>query len=299
MSVKLRLLRRGRKKLAIFDIVVADARSPRDGRYIQKIGTYNPNSNPANIEIDSDKAIDWLIKGAQPTDTVRRILSYRGIMMRKHLQVGVGKSAITQEEADRRYEAWLQEKEDKISGVKADLAKTKAESEKARLEAERKIKEAREEALRQKRVVASAELEGAALEAASGAAKAIAEIEGTPATADEVETVVAEVESPVVPEAEAIAEIEGTPAAANEVETVVAEEESPVVPEAEADRKSAAPPEVADESPTTPAAVADEVVEAPAEVEEKSTDETAPDASSAVKPQADAPEATGTAEEEK
>jgi small subunit ribosomal protein S16 len=268
MSVKLRLLRRGRKKLALFDIVVADARSPRDGRYIQKIGTYNPNSNPASIEIDSEKTIDWLIKGAQPTDTVRRILSYKGIMMRKHLQVGVSKSAITQEEADRRYEAWLQEKEGKISGKKADLAKTKAESEKARLEAERKIKEAREEALRQKRIVASAELEGAALEAASGAA-------------------------------EAIAEIEGTPAAPEEAETVVAGEESPVLPEAEADSKSEAPAEVADESPTTPAAAADEVAEAPAEVEEKSAVETAPEASSDRKPQVDAPESTGTAEEEK
>lgn len=269
MSVKLRLLRRGRKKLALFDIVVADARSPRDGRYIQKIGTYNPNSNPASIEIDSEKTIDWLIKGAQPTDTVRRILSYKGIMMRKHLQVGVSKSAITQEEADRRYEAWLQEKEGKISGKKADLAKTKAESEKARLEAERKIKEAREEALRQKRIVASAELEGAALEAASGAA-------------------------------EAIAEIEGTPAAPEEAETVVAGEESPVVSEAEADSKSEAPAEVADESPTTPAAAADEVAEAPAEVvEEKSAVETAPEASSDRKPQVDAPESTGTAEEEK
>jgi len=91
MSVKIRLARRGRKKQAMYDVVVADSRSPRDGRFIEKIGTYNPNTDPASINLDNDKAFDWIMKGAQPTDTVRAMLSYRGIMMKKHLQVGVNK----------------------------------------------------------------------------------------------------------------------------------------------------------------------------------------------------------------
>lgn len=216
-------MRRGRKKLALFDIVVADARSPRDGRFIQKLGTYNPNSNPASIEFDHDKALDWLIKGAQPTDTVRRILSYKGIMLQKHLQVGVNKGAITQEEADRRFQTWLDEKAGKISGKKAHIARSKAEADQARLEAERKIKEAREEALRQKRAEASAELAGAALGAASEAAEAIAEIEGTPS---------AEVaESAVEAAAEAAAEVESPAEAAAEV---VEEAVSPAETKAEA-----------------------------------------------------------------
>ena len=115
MSVKIRLQRRGRKKLAIYDIVVADARSPRDGKIIQKIGTYNPNHNPASIVLDSDKALDWVLKGAQPSDTARNILSYKGVMFRKHLQVGVLKGAIKQEDADKKLEAWLKDKESQIN----------------------------------------------------------------------------------------------------------------------------------------------------------------------------------------
>mgnify|MGYP003573689184 CR=1 FL=1 len=100
MSVKIRLTRRGRKKKAMYDVIVADARSPRDGRLIEKLGTYNPLTNPATIAIDEDKALDWLLKGAQPTDTARRILSHRGLMLKKHLQIGVNKGAITQEQAE-------------------------------------------------------------------------------------------------------------------------------------------------------------------------------------------------------
>ena len=114
MAVKIRLSRRGRKKLAIFDIIIADARSPRDGKIIEKIGTYNPNINPAQIILDETKALEWLMQGAQPTDTVRAILSYKGVLLRKHLQIGVNKKAITQEEADKKFNAWLKEKEAKI-----------------------------------------------------------------------------------------------------------------------------------------------------------------------------------------
>ena len=150
MAVKIRLTRRGRKKLAIFDVIVTDARAPRDGRFIEKIGVYNPNSNPASINIDSEKAFQWIMKGAQPTDTVKAILSYRGIMFRKHLQIGVDKGAITQEEADKRLADWMEQKEAKITGKTEKLASEQASAAKERQEAETKVKEARAEAIRKR-----------------------------------------------------------------------------------------------------------------------------------------------------
>lgn len=106
MAVKIRLARRGRKHLAEYDIVVADARSPRDGRFIKKIGNYNPNTSPSTIKLDEVSALKWLFQGAQPTDTVKNILSNQGIMLKKHLQIGVIKGAITQEQADEKFLAW-------------------------------------------------------------------------------------------------------------------------------------------------------------------------------------------------
>ncbi|UII27978.1 30S ribosomal protein S16 [Fulvivirga maritima] len=168
MAVKIRLARRGRKKRAMYDVVVADARAPRDGRYIEKIGRYNPNTDPATVELNEDKAFDWVMKGAQPTDTVRAMLSYRGIMLKKHLQIGVNKGAITQEEADKKFDAWLQEKEAKITTRRDQIAKDAAATAKARKDAETKVKEARAEALKQKNTPAeeapeaTAEAEGEA-----------------------------------------------------------------------------------------------------------------------------------------
>ena len=153
MAVKIRLARRGRKKKAMYDVVVADARAPRDGRYIEKLGTYNPNTDPASINIDNDKAFDWVMKGAQPTDTVKAMLSYRGVMLRKHLQIGVIKGALTQEQADAKLQDWVNSKESQISGKVESLAKAKADAKKARLEAEAKVKEARAEAIAAKNVV--------------------------------------------------------------------------------------------------------------------------------------------------
>jgi small subunit ribosomal protein S16 len=115
MAVKIRLQRRGRKKLPLYHIVIADSRSPRDGRFIENIGSYNPLTRPATIDIDRDKAFDWLMKGAEPTDTVRAILKFKGIMYRKHLSRGVAKGAMTQEQADEKYHAWVDEKEAKIA----------------------------------------------------------------------------------------------------------------------------------------------------------------------------------------
>jgi small subunit ribosomal protein S16 len=156
MAVKIRLARRGRKKLAMYDVVVADARAPRDGRFIEKIGTYNPLTVPATIELNDEKAFTWLMNGAQPTDTVKAMLSFRGIMLKKHLQIGVVKGAITQEQADGKLADWLKSKEVKNVAKKDTLAKSKADAARARKEAETKVKEARAEAIRKKAEVAAA-----------------------------------------------------------------------------------------------------------------------------------------------
>jgi small subunit ribosomal protein S16 len=150
MAVKIRLTRRGRKKLALFDVIIADARAPRDGRFIEKIGSYNPNTNPAIIDLDDQKAFEWLMKGAQPTDTVKAMLSYRGILLKKHLQIGVNKGAITQEQADKKFEDWQQSKEAKITGKVDKLTQEREASRKERLEAESKVRAAREEAIKRK-----------------------------------------------------------------------------------------------------------------------------------------------------
>ena len=150
MAVKIRLSRRGRKKLAIFDIVVADARSPRDGRIIEKIGNYNPNSNPATINLDLDKALEWVMKGAQPSETARAILSYKGVMMKKHLQVGVLKGALKQEEADKKLEAWLKEKEGKITKKIDSLSEAKEQDQKKKLAEEKAYNKKREEEQKKK-----------------------------------------------------------------------------------------------------------------------------------------------------
>ena len=172
MAVKIRLARRGRKKLAMYDIVVADSRSPRDGRFIEKLGTYNPNTVPAAINYDADKAFDWVMKGAQPTDTVRAMLSYRGVLYRKHLQLGVNKGAITQDAADTRYHDWLDAKDAKIA-AKGDANTAKREEVRtAALAAETKVKEARAEGLRQKQ--AAADAARAAAEAAANPAPVVA-----------------------------------------------------------------------------------------------------------------------------
>ncbi|MEK7257755.1 MAG: 30S ribosomal protein S16 [Bacteroidota bacterium] len=115
MAVKIRLQRKGKKKQPFYHIVIADSRSPRDGRFIEKIGTYNPLTKPATIELDRDKAYDWLQKGAQPTDTVRAMLRFKGVMLRKHLENGVKKGALTQEQADTKFQDWLTTKEARIA----------------------------------------------------------------------------------------------------------------------------------------------------------------------------------------
>jgi small subunit ribosomal protein S16 len=143
MSVKIRLARHGKKDYAYFHIVVADSRAPRDGRFIERIGTYNPNTNPATIELEGDKALDWLFKGAQPTDTCRRILSYKGVLLKKHLLEGVKKGALTEETATAKWQAWIQEKEDKVHSKRSELAQSSRNAAKSAMEAEAKVKEAK------------------------------------------------------------------------------------------------------------------------------------------------------------
>jgi len=143
MAVKIRLARKGRKKLAYYHIVVADSRSPRDGRYIEKIGTYNPVTNPATIELDFDKALGWLQNGALPTDTCRAILSYKGVLMKKHLMEGVKKGAFDEAEANRRFDEWMKQNEAKIEAKKSGLEKSQDENLANRLKEEKKVNEAR------------------------------------------------------------------------------------------------------------------------------------------------------------
>ena len=174
-SVKIRLARRGRKKLALYDIVVANVTSPRDGRFIEKLGTYNPNTNPATILIDEDKSLKWLLNGAEPTETVSRMLSYKGVLIRKHLQVGVIKGAITQDVADARYADWVKAKQAKVEGKVSGLANKAEDAKKAKFAAEKVANEAKAKVVAEKRNAASAEIEAAAVAAAKAAAGDVAE----------------------------------------------------------------------------------------------------------------------------
>ena len=137
MATRIRLSRHGRKKQAFYHIVVSDQRSPRDGRFIAKLGIYNPNTNPATIDLDFDGAVNWLLKGAQPSDTVRAILSYKGVMMKKHLLVGVAKGAFNEEEAEKRFAAWMDNKEKEVSEKKSVLEEAAIKKEKEKLAAEK------------------------------------------------------------------------------------------------------------------------------------------------------------------
>lgn len=161
MAVKLRLARHGRKSKPYYYIIAADSRTPRDGKFIERIGSYNPITNPATIVLDFDRALDWMMKGAQPTETVRRILSYRGVMMKKHLLEGVLKGAFSEAEAENKFDAWLEDKTQKVNAKVSELdAKDRAEA-KAKLEAETKIKEDRAQAIAKKYAAEVAELEAA------------------------------------------------------------------------------------------------------------------------------------------
>lgn len=165
MSVKIRLQRHGKKGKPFYWVVAADARAKRDGKYLEKIGTYNPNTNPATVDINVDRAVTWLENGAQPTDTARTLLSYRGVMLKHHLNGGVKKGALTQEQADAKFVAWLEEKENKINAKREGLSSSKAEERAKKLAAEKEANEKRIAAAAEAK--ATAEAEAAATEVAN------------------------------------------------------------------------------------------------------------------------------------
>lgn len=184
MAVKIRLARHGKKAAPFYHIVAADSRAPRDGKFIEKLGTYNPITNPATIELNFERALDWLMKGAQPTDTCRAILSYKGVLYKKHLLGGVAKGAFTEAEAEARFNKWLEAKNGKIEAKTNKIATDAKSVEKARLAAETKVKEERAAAIAEKKAAAEAAAREAAEAAAAEAAEATAE-EGAEAPAAE------------------------------------------------------------------------------------------------------------------
>lgn len=228
MPVKIRLQRHGKKGKPFYWIVAADARSKRDGRYLEKLGTYNPNTNPATVEVKLDNAVNWLEKGAQPTDTARTLLSYRGVMLKHHLNGGIRKGALSQEEADKKFAAWLEEKEAKIQAKKEGLSQSESELKAKRL--------ADEKAVSDKRLAdaATAEAEAAAEEATAESTEAE---EATPevaeAPAEQTEAVAEQTEAPAE---EATTEKE---AVAEEAEQEAKETEAAEEPEASAEQTEA------------------------------------------------------------
>ena len=227
MPVKIRLQRHGKKGKPFYWIVAADARAKRDGKYLEKLGTYNPNTNPAQINLDVDGSVQWLQNGAQPTDTARAILSYKGVMMKNHLAGGVRKGALTQEQADAKYNAWLEGKENAVDAKKATLADAKGKLKAEALAAEKAVNAARvaantpvvEEEVAPVEEEATVEETPAAVEQEAPAEEAAPEADAT------VEEVTTEVEAPAE---------EAAPKADATLEEAPAEE---AAPEADATKK--------------------------------------------------------------
>ena len=172
MATKIRLQRNGRKGYAFYSIVIADARAPRDGRFTEKIGTYNPNTNPATVDLNFERALHWVMCGAQPTDTVRNILSREGVYMKKHLLGGVAKGAFDEAQAEAKFNAWKENKQSGLAALKAKQDEAKKAEAKARLEAEKKVNEEIAKKVAEKKAAeaaAKAETEAAATEEAPAA----------------------------------------------------------------------------------------------------------------------------------
>ena len=177
MPVKIRLQRHGKKGKPFYWVVAADARAKRDGRYLEKIGTYNPNTNPATVDLDIDAAVKWLENGAQPTDTARTLLSYRGALLKHHLQGGVSKGALTQEDADAKFEAWLEDKGNRIQAKVDGLSKEEAKAQADAFAAEKAVNEKR---VSDAKALQEEAATGAAAVAAAEEAAANPEVEEAP-----------------------------------------------------------------------------------------------------------------------
>ncbi|HHU34099.1 MAG TPA: 30S ribosomal protein S16 [Bacteroidetes bacterium] len=242
MAVKIRLARKGRKKQPFYHIVVADSRSPRDGRFIEKIGTYNPVTNPSTVELDFDKALGWLQKGALPTDTCRGILSREGVLLKKHLLEGVKKGAFDEAEAEKRFNEWKAKNDAKLESKKSGLEKAREEEISKKLEAEKKINEARAAALAKKQ----AEL--AAAEAAANQPEVVVE-----ETAEETT-----VEAPAE---EATVEVPVAEAAASQSETVAEETAEEAAAEAPAEEAATEKPVAEEPAASQPETVVEEIAE--------------------------------------
>jgi small subunit ribosomal protein S16 len=247
MAVKIRLARRGRKKMAMYDIVVAESTSPRDGRFIEKIGSYNPNTDPSTVVLKSERAVHWLMVGAMPTDTARSVLSHEGIMYRKHLQVGVNKGAITQDQADEKYTTWKDEKQNRKDTSADTKTQTKEQARAARLEAEKKVNEARAEAIAKKNKVEEPVAEVASTPAAP--AEQTDDVAPVAEAAPVAETPAPEAAAPEAPVAEEAAPVDAAPTDVAPTDAT-ALDETPVAEEA-------APTDVAPMD-ATPAAETDE-----------------------------------------
>ena len=161
MAVKIRLQRHGKKGKPFYWVVAADSRSKRDGKFLEKLGIYNPNTNPATIELNVDNSVKWLQNGAQPTDTARAILSYKGVLLKKHLLVGLRKGALTEEQVEEKFNAWLEEKEGKITAKRSGLEEEKEKAKAEALKAEKEVNEARLKAAAETEVAETAEAEAA------------------------------------------------------------------------------------------------------------------------------------------
>jgi len=204
MATRIRLQRHGKKGKPFFHIVVADSRAKRDGRFIEKLGIYNPNTNPATIDLDFDRSLAWVQKGAEPSDTARAILKYQGVMMKDHLLRGVAKGALTEEQVEAKFSKWLEDKSALIDSKKDRLSKAKEEARKAALADEKAVNEARTAAQ-------------AAVEEAANAVEEVGE-EVAEAVAETAEEVVEKVEESVVEEAAPEAEVKEEAAPEVEVE---------------------------------------------------------------------------------
>ena len=180
MSVKIRLQRHGKKGKPFYWIVAADARSKRDGKFLEKLGTYNPNTNPATIELDVDGSVKWLQNGAQPTDTARALLSYKGVLLKHHLAGGVSKGAFSEEEAEKKFQAWLDEKAGLVSAKVDGLSKADADAKAAAFAAEKEVNEKRKAVVLEAEAALKAEQEAAEAEAAAAKAKAEEVVEEAP-----------------------------------------------------------------------------------------------------------------------
>ena len=236
MSVKIRLQRHGKKGKPFYWVVAADARSKRDGKYLEKIGTYNPNTNPATIELNLDSAVQWLHNGAQPTDTAKAILSYKGALLKHHLDGGVRKGALTQEQADAKLATWLEAKAGKVDSKKAGLSKAESDAKVKALKAEKEVNA--------KRIAAAAQADADAIAATTQAEEVAVEVEAPTA-----EVEVAD-ETPTAEEATPVAEVEVAD------ETPTAEEATPVaeVEVAEEETVEVVEETVAEATEETPAA---------------------------------------------